>query len=85
MDPPLHSGPVPRSADWLRYVNEPQTEAEVKALRRSVQRGRPYGAAPWMVDTAQRLGLQSSLRPQGRPRKSDAGRSLFDEPDAEEK
>jgi REP-associated tyrosine transposase len=77
-DPPLHSGPVPRPADWLRYVDEPQTEAEVKALRRSVQRGRPYGAAPWMVDTAQRLGLQSSLRRPGRPRKSDAGRSLFD-------
>src|SRR4029453_18405831 len=26
--PPLDLGPVPRPADWLEYVNQPQTEAE---------------------------------------------------------
>jgi putative transposase len=84
-DPDLHPGPVPRPADWLRHVNEPQTEAEVTSLRRCVQRGRPYGTPPWMVDTAQMLGIESSLRPRGRPRKPDAERSLFDEPVSDEK
>jgi putative transposase len=84
-DPELYAGPVQRPPDWLRYVNEPQTEAEVKSLRQCVQRGRPYGAAPWMVDTAQVLGIESSLRPRGRPRKTDTERSLFDELGGDEK
>jgi hypothetical protein len=52
---------------------------------RRAESGRPYSATSGMVDTAARLGLESSLRPRGRPRKSDAGRSLGDEPKAEEK
>jgi len=34
-----------------------------------LRRGRPYGASTWMKETAQRLGIESSLRPRGRPRK----------------
>jgi putative transposase len=72
--PWLHPGPVPRSADWLEHVNQPQTEAELERLRRSVQRGSPYGAEQWVNDTAARLGLVSTLRPGlgGRPRKQRA-------------
>ena len=29
--------------DWLQLVNQPQTEAEVAALRGCVNRGRPFG------------------------------------------
>ena len=29
----------PRGEDWLSWVNEPQSEAELAALRRCVQRG----------------------------------------------
>ena len=37
---PLRSPwPLPLPADWVERVNEPQTEAELDALRRSVQRG----------------------------------------------
>jgi putative transposase len=72
--PALDPGPVriTRGADWLRSVNEPQTEAEVQALRVCAQRGRPYGAPAWTTATADRLGLQPSLRPRGRPRKGTA-------------
>jgi putative transposase len=65
----LDAGPVPRPEGWLQHVNEPQTEAEVARLRLSVQRGRPFGEMQWMSQTAQRLGLEASLRPRGRPRK----------------
>jgi REP-associated tyrosine transposase len=67
--PTLDAGPVARPGSWLQYVNEPQTEAEVESLRECLRRGRPYGASPWMKETAQRLGIESSLRPRGRPRK----------------
>ncbi len=70
--PVLDASPVPRPADWLDWVNQPQTEAEVESLRECLRRGRPFGHAAWMLATAERLGLESSLRPRGRPRKTPA-------------
>lgn len=70
-DAPLavHPGPVPRPANWLKWVNQPQTQEELAALRRSVDRGQPFGAEAWRKRTAKRLGLESTMRPRGRPRK----------------
>ena len=67
----LSAWPLPRPRSWVRYVNQPQTEAELEAIRRSVRRGQPYGGGDWVHATAQRLGLESSLRPRGRPRKEE--------------
>jgi putative transposase len=66
----LVNGPVPRPCNWLEWVNEPLTINELAAVRRSVIRGSPYGAPSWIERTAKRLGLESTLRPRGRPRKS---------------
>jgi putative transposase len=65
----LHPGPVPLPEGWVRWVNEPQTEAELAALRMSVVRGRPYGSEAWVQAVVERLGLQATVRPRGRPRK----------------
>jgi putative transposase len=67
--PLLSDWPIGLPADWVEEVNRPHTEAELEALRRSVQRGQPYGAEAWVKRVALRLGLQSTLRPRGRPRK----------------
>jgi len=67
--PQLHPGPVGRPENWLEWVNQPQTEGELKALRDSIARGAPFGSATWSKRTAKRLGLESSLHPRGRPRK----------------
>jgi putative transposase len=61
--------PLARPADWLRIVNEPQGEAELEVLRRSVNRGCPYGNSAWVANAARTLGLRSTLQPRGRPRK----------------
>jgi putative transposase len=60
---------VSRGRKWIEYVNDAETEAELQALRRSVQRGTPFGTTVWQLRTAKRLGLESSLRDPGRPRK----------------
>jgi putative transposase len=70
--PPVDPGPLPRGGDWLEFVNRPQTEAEVSRLRESLNRGRPFGDPAWTVSAARELGLESSLRPRGRPRKDAA-------------
>lgn len=65
----LHAWPEVGGAAWRKWVNKPQTEAELEALRQSVARGRPYGSAPWVQKMVKRLGLESTIRPRGRPRK----------------
>lgn len=62
--------PIPRSRHWLEYVNGVETEAELKALRRSVNKGQPYGSTQWVARVSKQLGLQSTLRGRGRPPKS---------------
>jgi putative transposase len=61
-------GPVRRGRNWAAHVAQPQTDAELAALRRSVERGTPFGGARWQKSTVATLGLESTLRPRGRPR-----------------
>ena len=67
---PLADWPVVRPEKWVAIVNQPQSEAELDALRMSINRGRPYGESDWQRRTAMRLGLASTLRPTGRPSKA---------------
>lgn len=64
----LSAGPVAKPTQWTRQVNAPQSDSELKALRHSLARGTPFGDNQWQSATAQSLGLESSLRPRGRPR-----------------
>jgi putative transposase len=63
----LSSWPIAMPDRWVKQVNAPQTEAEVEAIRRSIQRGRPLGASAWALRTAKRMSLESTLRTRGRP------------------
>ncbi len=67
--PPLAAWPVERPRQWLLQVNQPQPKAELEALQTAVHRGRPFGSAAWQAMTAEKLGLQSTFQPRGRPRK----------------
>ena len=67
--PILAAWPLPRPADWLQIVNQPQTEAELESSRCCANRERPYGSSAWVDETATRLGLELTLRPRGRPKK----------------
>jgi putative transposase len=55
---------------WREQVNRPQTEAEALAIRRSIARGQPLGGAAWTAKIIRQLGLEHTLRPRGRPRKT---------------
>jgi putative transposase len=74
----LSVGPVPRPEPWLEWVNQALTTGEVEAVRQCVNRGTPFGSPGWVQQTAQRLHLESTLRPRGRPRKQGEPASLKD-------
>jgi putative transposase len=69
----LASWPVPRQAGWVDHVNRPQTEAELAAIRRSLDRGSPFGDETWSAKAVRQLSLESTLRPRGRPKKDRNG------------
>jgi putative transposase len=78
--PWLHPGPVALPPGWPALVEEPQTEAEREALRRCAHRGTPFGDDAWVRRTAAALGLESTLRPPGRPPKGSPPPPAADEP-----
>lgn len=55
---------LPRN--WVDYVNQPQTTAELDAIRTCVNRQRPFGATHWVRLKAHELGVEHSLAPPGR-------------------
>jgi hypothetical protein len=38
----------------------------LEVLRRCVRRGQPFGGEEWVEATVKRLGLEGTMRPQGR-------------------
>ena len=62
--------PVPLPADWAGHVNKAQSEAELERIGASVRKGCPYGGDEWVKATAIGIGLEYTLRPRGRPRRS---------------
>ena len=66
----LATWPLPRPQAWVEWTNEPQTGAELEALRRCVARGQPYGSESWVQRITRRLSLEGTLRPRGRPRRA---------------
>lgn len=65
----LSAWPLDRPENWVDWVNRTQTDNEVAALRRCVNRGTPYGSENWKNQIAATLGLKYTLQPRGRPRK----------------
>jgi putative transposase len=67
--PALTDWPVERPRQWLAQVNSSPAESELEAVRTAVVRGQPFGSERWQKTTAEKLGLESTFRPRGRPRK----------------
>ena len=67
--PELTRWPIERPRDWTARVNRSFGREAEEAVRRSIQRGQPFGSESWQATIAARLGLESVFRPQGRPRK----------------
>jgi putative transposase len=66
----LSPWPMPVPPGWVEWVDQPEGEQELKELRASVGRGRPFGSTAWQKRVARQLGLASAYRDRGRPRKT---------------
>lgn len=64
----LSAWPIERPRNWVSRVNRPEAVEELDLLRTCVQRGRPFGEETWVKRMVKRFGLESTLRPRGRPK-----------------
>src|SRR5262249_17814485 len=53
--------PLDAPADWIDQVNGGQTAGELDVLRKSVNRGTPYGSEHWTMGIANMLGLEFAI------------------------
>ena len=67
--PLLSPWPVECPADWIDRVNAPLSAKELDRVRVSLERGRPYGDDDWVRRKTSELGLEHTVRPEGRPPK----------------
>ena len=65
----LATWPVRRLPNWTHRVNQAITKKEQESIARSITRGVPFGTEQWTASTIKRLGLESTIRPRGRPKK----------------
>ena len=68
----IDKGPVKLPVNWNRLVNILPNETIDTNIKNCINRGAPYGDAKWIGEAARKLGLQTTLRPRGRPKKGSA-------------
>ena len=59
-----------RSTEGRPGLDAPVPDNDLPTLRTCVNRQQPFGSPQWQRRIAARLGLESTLRPRGRPRQS---------------
>lgn len=66
----LSPWPISPGKDYLKIINREPDKEIIKTIRQSVEKSKPFGSLNWIIATAKKLGLTSSLRPRGRPKKA---------------
>jgi len=65
---PIDRGPVTLPSGWNRLVNLLPGESVDAKLQNCINRGSPFGNDKWIQLASQKLGLEMTLRPRGRPK-----------------
>lgn len=65
----LSDGPVELPNNWEHLVNKAEQTRQIELLEKSIKRGSPFGEPIWRKKTATKMGLESTMKPRGRPQK----------------
>jgi putative transposase len=65
----LSNGPLELPNNWEKLVNEMAKSKHLGTLQNSLKRGTPFGDIEWQATTVKRMGLESTIRTRGRPKK----------------
>ena len=62
--------PITRPGEWVTWVNAEEGAKALEHIRQSVVRGQPFGPTEWAGAMVDRFGLASTVRSEGRPKKT---------------
>ena len=65
--PFLVPGPLRRPRNWRALLNKEQPENELEQIQISLNRQRPLGSQKWVEKMVKKMGLESTIKPRGRP------------------
>lgn len=67
----LSKWPLEYEEDYLEWVNQKivNEDEELEEIRNSIQGGSPFCIDTWIKKISKRLGLESTIKPRGRPKK----------------
>lgn len=66
----LSASPEALPMNYRKWVNTPDKEDDLRAVRTSVQKGVPYGKEVWVLNMVKKYKMESTLRSPGRPKKT---------------
>lgn len=69
----LSPWPISAPRNYLDYLNEAQTEAELEGVRKSVNKNIPFGDDTWRGNIIEKFNLGQTIRGVGRPKKENGG------------
>ena len=64
----LSEWPVNLPKDYLKWLNESQTEDEEKVIEKSIIKGNPFGGDSWVEKIVKKFNIGQTLRKVGRPK-----------------
>ena len=65
----LGETPTPLPQDYREWLNQPDNEETLLAIRHSTSKGVPYGGESWRERMVEEFGLEQTTRTVGRPKK----------------
>ncbi len=65
----LDPWPIPAGRGYLDLINQSESDGKLQNIRESIRRGRPFGENSWVAKTVKVLGLESTIKSRGRPKK----------------
>ncbi len=64
----IDTPPIEFPASWQKDLDEPINASELKKIRKSIEKQKPYGDERWVENTAKKYGCEQTLNTKGRPR-----------------
>ena len=67
----LDESPMILPNNWQEFINTKEDKIDVITIRNSIERQAPLGEESWTAKVSKMYGLESTLKPRGRPKKEE--------------
>jgi hypothetical protein len=73
----IDNPPIYLPKNWNEFINEKENKINLDIIRNCINRQAPLGEKNWQEKIVKKYGLESTINPRGRPKKSNSSPSAF--------